>query len=384
MKTALYSYHSGRFFPHAANQPVNEKKVNLVLCFGSRPLLARTEIDALIRQKFPDAEIVSCSTSGEIFHTEIMEETISITAIEFASTRIRTHILNLFDYSDSAAAGRALVNELKEKELSYILVLSDGNLVNGSELVRGMNEVAGNRVLITGGLAGDDNRFEHTLVGLNGTCQEGMIAGIGFYGTQLEVNHGSLGGWEGFGLEKKVTRSRHNKLYEIENFSALELYKQYLGPDAETLPGSALLFPLLVRLPGSEEPVVRTILSIDNDEGSMTFAGDIPVGSTVRFMKANFDKLTRAASGAASMACPESGNRPELALVISCVGRKLILKSRTPEEVEAVNKVFGPDTLLTGFYSYGEISPNGRKGRSELHNQTMTITTFHEISTIHD
>ena len=179
-------------------------------------------------------------------------------------------------------------------------------------------------------------------------------------------------------MEKTVTRASSNELFEIENFSALELYKQYLGPEAESLPGSALLFPLAVKLPGTEEPVVRTILSIDDKKGSMIFAGDIPVGSKVRFMKANFDKLTNAASGAANLTQERTSVHPDLALLISCVGRKLILKSRTEEEVEAVNEVFGQQTLLTGFYSYGEISPLKKGGACALHNQTMTITTFHE------
>ncbi len=379
MKSAIYSYHSGRFFSHSANHEINESNAGLVLCFGAKFLLTGNHVYSMLKSKFPAATIAMCSTSGEIFHTEVMDETLSITAIEFEKTRVVPRHINIREFRNSYEAGKALVKQFDPVELCYILVLSDGNHVNGSELVRGMNEIAGDEVLITGGLAGDGSNFRSTLVGLNNDPQEGLIAGIGFYGKSLQVKHGSQGGWETFGLEKTVTRASFNELFEIENFSALELYKQYLGPEAESLPGSALLFPLAVKLPGTEEPVVRTILSIDDKKGSMTFAGDIPVGSKVRFMKANFDKLTNAASGAASLTQDDQGEKPDLALLISCVGRKLILKSRTEEEVEAVNEVFGQQTLLTGFYSYGEISPLKNGGACTLHNQTMTITTFHEI-----
>jgi hypothetical protein len=245
-------------------------------------------------------------------------------------------------------------------------------------LVRGLNATAAKPLLITGGLAGDGANFQSTLVGLNAQPGEGVIAGVGFYGDRIQVSHGSQGGWEMFGLEKTVTRSKSNVLYEIENKNALELYKKYLGPEADSLPGSALLFPLNVILPDTGAQVVRTILSINEAEGSMTFAGDIPEGSQVRFMKANFDKITNAASGAALQSVRADNVPPKLALLISCIGRKLILQSRIDEEVEAVDEIFNHQTLLSGFYSYGEISPNMQGGNCQLHNQTMTITTFNE------
>jgi hypothetical protein len=234
-------------------------------------------------------------------------------------------------------------------------------------------------VPITGGLAGDAARFESTLVGLNAAPQKGCIAAIGFYGNHLLVTHGSRGGWDMFGPEKKVTRSIGNKLYEIDGQNALKLYQLYLGKYADQLPGSALLFPLSVILPGHEQPVVRTILSIDQAEHCMVFAGDVPEGSRVRFMKANFDKLVDAATQAAFQTFQAKADAPhELAILISCVGRKIILGNRVDEEVEVISEAFGEGTFLTGFYSYGEISPLVHGKPCELHNQTMTITTLHE------
>jgi hypothetical protein len=165
----------------------------------------------------------------------------------------------------------------------------------------------------------------------------------------------------------------------IDDEYALDLYKKYLGPYADELPGSALLFPLLVRLSNEEEPVVRTILSIDEETRSMRFAGDVPEGASVRFMKANFDRLVDAASAAAHQANSlPPGSKPSLSVLISCVGRKIILGNRVSEEVEAVKEVFGGKTLVTGFYSYGEIAPHSSRVQCQLHNQTMTITNFYE------
>jgi hypothetical protein len=241
-----------------------------------------------------------------------------------------------------------------------------------------MNTAKGESVLITGGLAGDGAQFKKTVVGLNQLPQAGTIVAIGFYGAKIKVSHGSLGGWESFGLQRTVTQSTNNVLSEIDHKNALDLYKTYLGEYAKELPSSALLFPLSVTLANNSEPVVRTILSIDEENKTMTFAGDIPKGSKVSFMRANFDKLIDASSNAAQKGLEMHEVNPQLALLVSCVGRKLILGNRIDEEVEAVSDLVTPSTIVSGFYSYGEISPLKPLANCELHNQTMTVTFISE------
>lgn len=258
------------------------------------------------------------------------------------------------------------------------MIFSDGSMVNGSELVKGLSTQIDKNILVTGGLAGDGTDFKSTLLGLNEQPKEGEIIAIGFYGKNLIVTNGSQGGWDIFGLEKRVTNSSGNVLYELEGQNALELYKKYLGSESKNLPGAALLYPLSVIIPGATKPIVRTILSINEEDKTMTFAGDVPVGSEVRFMKANFKNIKEAASGAAIQTTINRHDKPVFSLLISCVGRKLILGSQTSEEVAAVSSSFNDETLLAGFYSYGEISPFNDGGSCQLHNQTMTITSFYE------
>ncbi len=208
----------------------------------------------------------------------------------------------------------------------------------------------------------------------------GNVIAIGFYGKNLIIGHGSLGGWDEFGHERIITKSDQNVLFQIDNKNALDLYKQYLGDYVNELPGSALLFPLSIRINGSDKNLVRTILSVNEENKSMTFAGNLPEGSKVRLMKANFDKLIEASSTAAENSFSSiKGSKPNLAILISCVGRKLVLQERIEEEVEAAKDVLGNNATITGFYSYGEISPFNKSTQCELHNQTMTITTFTEV-----
>ena len=350
----------------------------VVLLFGSPACLKQTAWQDEIARAYPKAHRLGCSTAGEIYGTEVADETLVATAIAFEHTRLQGASLKLDEAGGSFQAGEQLAKALPAEGLVHVLVISDGQNVNGSELVAGLMGGLPSGVTLTGGLAGDGDRFQETLVLWDAPPAPNTIAVLGLYSQRLKVGFGSLGGWDAFGPERLVTRSEANILYELDGQPALALYKKYLGEYAKDLPASGLLFPLSLRTEAGES-VVRTILGVNEAENSLTFAGDMPEGGHARLMKANFDRLIDGAVGAAQTSFEAIGNTsPEFALLISCVGRKLVLKQRIEEEVEGVRDVLGKDTLLAGFYSYGEISPFNPSARCELHNQTMTITTLSE------
>ncbi|WP_345267161.1 FIST signal transduction protein [Nibrella viscosa] len=371
-------------FQDQAWRPVSETpgfsplQVQLVLAFGERKLLETENVYDYLRELYPAADIIINSTSGEIYQNQINDDSIVVTAIEFEKTNIRTVQIDINNYTESYQAGLQMAMALDADNLSGIFIISDGGRVNGSDLTEALNQHLKRNVPITGGLAGDAARFEKTLVGLNQNPTVGKIVGVGLYGNQLRIGHGSVGGWDVFGPEREVTQSEYNVLFQIDNQEALDLYKAYLGKYADRLPGAALLFPLSMRATADSQPLVRTILSIDEITKSMTFAGDMPKGALVRFMTANLDRLVDASATAANTSLTQLGFTPELAILISCVGRKLVLGQRTEEEVEAAREIFGDKPVMTGFYSYGEISPLTPNAQCELHNQTMTVTVFSE------
>jgi hypothetical protein len=361
----------------------------LILVFGAAETLKNMELQAQVNRAFPDAHILGCSTAGEICATQVLEHSLVVTAVRFDQTLIQGSVVPLSEVADGFEAGKRLALALPpvatpgtgpEQKLAHVLVLSDGLHVNGSDLVRGLTASLPEGVTVTGGLAGDGDRFGETWVFCRGVPQRQVVAAVGLYGDRLRVGFGSLGGWDPFGPERQITRSSGNVLYEMDGRSALGLYKKYLGEQAKELPAAGLLFPLSVRAKGQEAAVVRTILGMDEKEESLTFAGDVPEGAYARLMKANFDRLIDGASHAAQTSYAALGATPPgLAILISCVGRKLVLKQRVEEEVEAVRDILGEQAVLAGFYSYGEISPFCPGAKCELHNQTMTITTLGEL-----
>lgn len=367
---------AGGWRPHP---PGKLQSAQLVLIFASRNILEEEQRLQEVHRAYPEAQLLGCSTAGEICCSSVLDNSLVCSAIHFEKTRIEGAKTAISSREDSFQAGVTLGQTLPLDDLVHVLALSDGLNVNGSDLVRGLSSSLPAAVKVTGGLSGDGGQFAKTMVAWNGPAKENQIAALGLYGKQLKVGYGSLGGWDPFGPERLITSSEGNILYQLDGRSALELYKQYLGKHAEGLPATGLLFPLSLRFADREDRLVRTILAIDEDAQSMTFAGDVPEGAYAQLMKANFDRLVDGAIGAAKLSYASIGSfTPELALLISCVGRKMILKQRVEEEVEGVQEVLGSDVTLTGFYSYGEISPQGTSGRCELHNQTMTITTFAE------
>ncbi len=380
MKTSQCTYTLEKGFQKFNSGDI-QHNAQVVFLFGDRELLKSEDVFNTVRSNYPIADVVGCSTSGEIIGSQIDDGTIKCTAVLFEKTRTKVVHEDVSLVSDSYEIGKKLASTLYAEDLVHIFVLSDGLNINGSELTKGLNQGLNFCVPVSGGLAGDQALFSETVVVHNSPGKSNLVVAVGFYGKDIRVGYGSKGGWESFGVDRLVTKSKGNVLFELDGKPALELYKTYLGEHANQLPASALLFPLSIRGSEPEKALVRTILSVNEDDGSMTFAGDIPEGEYVRLMSASFDKLVDGAIGAAEMsAISLKDSNPDLAILISCVGRKLVLKQRVEEELEQVQDFFGRNTVISGFYSYGEICPTKPfEQNCELHNQTMTITIFKEI-----
>jgi hypothetical protein len=362
--------------------PTLGNTAQVLFVFGKREILKNTSTIEQLKKDYPQAKICGCSTAGEIKDISVSDDAVICTAVYFEHTPVKIVEVQLDDVGRSSfQAGAKLASLLDINELVHVFVLSDGLGINGSALAKGLQQNLPQGVSVTGGLAGDGAKFQQTLViSKSTTPAKDVIVAIGFYGKHLKVGYGSAGGWDPFGPERLITKSLGNILYQFDGHSALGVYKQYLGEHAKGLPATGLLFPLSIKSSTTKVELVRTILSVNENEQSMTFAGDIPQGSYARLMKANFDRLIDGAISAARLCNPPSETAsPELALLISCVGRKLVLKQRVEEEVEGVREILGSRTALTGFYSYGEICPPQQGENCELHNQTMTITTFTEV-----
>ena len=368
--------------PAAPLAPLQSLAPQLVLVFGAATFFTGSSLASTLRAAFPDAALLGCSTAGEISRNGVDDGSCVITAVQFDATQLVTASTVLSGMEDSRAAGTRIGDQLRRPGLRAVMVYGPGVAINGSALVDGIAAVIGEGIPITGGLAGDGGAFQRTWT-LDGTgSRDNAVVAVGFVGERLEFRHGSFGGWEPFGPARKVTRSEGNVLYELDGTPALEVYKRYLGDYAKNLPASGLLFPFAMLGQNHDEiGLIRTILGVSEADGSLTLAGEIIPGGYLKLMHASTDALVggaEAAAEAAAAALSPSADGDSLVVLVSCVGRKLVMGERVDEEVDAVTDVFGQKAVLTGFYSYGEISPFAPGVSCKLHNQTMTVTVLRE------
>jgi hypothetical protein len=364
----------------AALAPLSAISPNLVLVFAAPSFFTDDRFAPWLAHAFPDARRLALSTAGEISTQGVSENTLVVTAIRFERLSFKVASTDFAGMDDSTPAGARLAEQLLASDLKAVLLLSQGVAVNGSELIGGAVGVLGKGVPLTGGLAGDNGAFTRTWAMLDERVSDHLMLAVGFYGEAVQFAHGSFGGWQSFGPARRATRASGNVLYELDGEPALEIYKRYLGEYAKDLPASGLLFPFAILSHEREETgLIRTLLGVDEATGSLTLAGDIPQDGYLKLMHASTEALVDGAEAAAEAASRMARSEGQsLALLISCIGRKLVMGDRVDEEVEAVGAVFGQNCALTGFYSNGEISPFLETTECKLHNQTMTISWLGE------
>ncbi|WP_424194309.1 FIST signal transduction protein [Ampullimonas aquatilis] len=358
-------------------------QADLILLFGAIPFFESDQLFNALREIAPNAIVTGCSTAGEIADIYVYDNTCIINAIRFDHTPLVLQSILLKDMDDSYDAGARLARALPADDLKAVFLLGPGVNVNGSALVLGMQDNLAKTVALSGGLAADAGAFKQTwTMGPNGARDDQIVA-LGLYGEHIRFSYGSFAGWWPFGPVRKVTHAKGNILYELDGQPALDLYKTYLGEYAKDLPASGLLFPF--EMLGAEQQqsgVFRTIMAVSEADGAITLAGEIDPQGYLRLMHASTEKLIEGAEQAAQQAY-DAGLKTDgegLAILVSCVGRRLVMGDRVDEEVEVVAEILGKSTKVSGFYSNGEIANTGFSGNCQLNNQTMTITWIGEVS----
>lgn len=352
---------------------------DLILLFIS-PTFTDIEMLKDYRKMYPDSIITGCSTAGEIEDISVHTDSVVVTAVKFEDTKVVYNEVYLPSPEESFSAGMGLIDKFDREGLKHIYVLSEGINLNGSNLVEGLKHYASNDFSVTGGLAADSYSFKNTFVLTNNMSYVSNVAvAIGFYGEKLKVGYGTLHGMNSLGVDRIITKSKGNIVYEIDGEPASYLIHRLVGGLGDLSRGYLTLLPMSLREKVTDNPIVRSIASVNTEDGSITFSGNMKEGSYIRLMKSSIDRLINAAEGAAEVSIEPIGNtHTDLAIVTSCIGRRKVLKELVEEEIEAVRDVIGEDATIAGFYSYGEISPQISSGICELQNQSIVVTTFSE------
>lgn len=252
-------------------------------------LVVRPDLFAKLASRFTGCDLGGMQHGGEIAQDGVYNGALVITALHFDQPTFKLATTDLVDMADSFASGQRLAKGLMQDGLRNVLVLGQGVAINGSALIEGMRNILPPDVSLSGGLAGDGGAFQQTWTLSDQGVSPKQLVAMGFVGDHIQMRHGSFHGWQPFGY-CCVTRCDHNVLYELDGEPALDIYKRYLGDYAKDLPGSGLLFPFeMLGQDLTAVGLIRTILGIDESNGSLILAGDIEPDGYLRLMHANTD-----------------------------------------------------------------------------------------------
>ena len=339
-------------------------------------------MDALIQGICESAgtdQLVGCTTSGEISGSGLSINSAVLAGI--VSDDIDFEIVTIPELGkDSEAAGRRLAESLSATP-ACIHIFSDGLTGNGCAILRGIAAVFGDSVPVSGGAAGDNGEFRKTCQFGAGRIYTDAVCGIAFHG-DFGVGVGVHSGWAPVGLPKRVTRAIGRVVYELNGEPALDVYERFLGPHARKLPVIGVEYPLgfvrgRMEANAHESYVLRASMSVNHNDRSITFAGEIPEGAMVNLTCGDKSSILDAAALAArDVKSAIGGRKPGIIFCYSCMARRIVLGPRTTEEISRIRTEFGPDIPIVGFYSYGEFCPMGSPPVNCLHNESLTLSVI--------
>jgi signal transduction histidine kinase len=326
------------------------------------------DIQQSVKLYFPQATLLGATTDGEIVDGEVKKDTITLSVTSFENSSLLDFGL---ENRDSFISGKRVAKNLIKQNTKVLILFSDGTYTNGEDLLNGIASVS-NRVIVSGGMAGDNGEMRGTYVfNQNEIFSKGVVA-VSISGDNLFVHNQSNFGWLPFGEKLKVTKADGNVIFSIENTLPTKIYEKYLGKDiANGLPLVGIEFPLIKI--DENQKIARAVIG-KCDDGTLRFAGNIDEGDIVQIGLGDLDTILNLSKESLL----EYINKPvESTFIYSCMARRRFLKENISIEIKPFNKI----SNNSGFFTNGEffsIKKGDGTYKYTLLNQTMTILSLAE------
>ena len=356
----------------------DDPKLLIVFCSDRYEL---AELVEGVAGQAPDVPLIGCTTAGEIASDGPADGGVVVTALGGPGFSVRTGqgVAGKDGPRAAGATAAACMNEAAPAEDHVLMLLTDGVIGDKQEIVRGVNEVVGAGTPLVGGCAGDSMKMEKTFQLHGGeVISEGVVAAA--ISSDAPIGIGWRHGWERVGEPMLVTRAAGDRVVEIDDVPALDVYLERLDApkEARSDPAEftrwARTHPLgLGRRPSGQEPV-RCVNEAGFEDRSLGCTTAVPEGGMTWFMHGDADSILRSAEGSCRDALDALDGRPAIGIVaFDCIGRRGVLgESGIREEVERIEAT--GDAPVCGFYTYGEIAR--RRGVNAFHSQTLVSLAF--------
>ncbi len=331
----------------------------------------RTEI----LEQLPNAKIIGATTCGEISNEGSISNSTVISFSTFEKTVVETKLL---DYRESSfVTGQSIIKSFENtqnEELKLIITFSDGLNTNGEEYLAGISSI-NEEIVISGGMAGDNATFTTTYIFNEVSISSHGAVAAALFSDDLNVYTNYSFNWETIGKKHIVEKSDKNRVYRIGGMTTVEFYKYYLGNDMDRLlPAIGIEFPLVMTR--GNVKVARAVL-IKHDDGSLSFAGNIPEGSEIQFGHGSVQMIIHKGLDNVKNLLAQP---IESIFIYSCMARRALLQEDVNLELLPLREI----APISGFFTYGEFYHNCTKGQcaNQLLNETMTILAISESKDI--
>ena len=366
-----------------ATAVANELVDRCISQLGSAPpkaglLFAAIDFDhqALLDQidrRLPGLELIGCTTDGEL-SSEMGFREDSATLILFASDTVDlTTGVGLEISRDLAGACRSATEQAQAKTVKrprLYVTSPEGLTAEGHILTKTLQAAVGPDVPIFGALAGDQWRLKHTKQ-FHGTTVLSDSIPVMLFSGDFTFSYGVACGWTQVGEVGRVTRAAGAVVHEIDNAPAIDFYRKYLGPGVN--PTAEL--PLAILDGRDQIEYLRASWGVvDEATGAVTFLAAVPEGARVQVTVTDRDSILKGCLESLSIANSNlpDGAKADFGLFFSCAARKIMLGTRTEEELKLIRGALGDRVPLCGFYGYGELSPQqGNPTGSKYHNESF-------------
>lgn len=375
---------------------LHNKKVDLAIVFSSVDLASLNLLNGL-SDAVKNAPIIGCSGAAVICNQGIFKHGIVALLLGLPQhVFFNTASVKDIKIKSALSAGRELGEKLlygfKDVRRDLSMILSDGLLEEGSNLIYGLQEKLGRSFPLVGASASDNMRFAKSYLYFNREIFSDGALGI-LWGGKLNFGLGIKHGWKPLGKPRTVTAAQGNIVYEIDDKPAINIYEEYLGCDANKLQKElkriSVLYPIGIFLSGETEYLLRNIVSLEKG-GALHFQGNVVTGSQIRLMIGTKESCFAATKQAAAEAKnrllganPDTAalgkNTNNFVLVFNSASRYMLLRREAGKEIEIIQNEFGKDTPIVGLYTYGEQAPLravSYQGQAYFHNQTITTLTI--------
>lgn len=315
----------------------------------------------------PDAVIIGTTTDGEIMDGKVSSDKVVLSFSQFKHTTLKAAAIE--HTANGYNSGQYLAKELLTDDTKLLIAFADGLHTNGEEFLHGITSID-DKVIVSGGHAGDNSRFIETLVFTKEHIFTKGAVAVTLNSKHLHIHTDYSFNWHPIGNELTITKAEGNRIYTIDDKSAVDTYTYYLGENiSKGLPGIGIEFPLIVNRNGRN--VSRAAIGKE-DDGSVIVGGTLYTGEKVRIGYGNGKEILKKSQ---NILKTTSRQPSEGIFIYSCATRKYFMGSKIESEIMPLQQI----APVSGFFTYGEFFTSTQK---ELLNQTMTLVSLSESDVI--